>query len=77
MGQFWMVCQITTLRLIRDLWPEVSKSAMEEMVVDAFLLGCRDRETARNLKFANSVSLSAALIKFDFNSRTKVLNCVN
>ena len=42
-----------TFRLIRDSWPEVPKAALEEMAVDAFLLGCRDREAVRDLKFVD------------------------
>ena len=39
-----------TYRLIGDAWPNINSEAREEMAVDAFLLGCRDRAAVKNLR---------------------------
>ena len=66
-----------TFRLIKDSWPKVSKAALEEMAVDAFLLGCRDREAVRNLKFVDSISLSAVIKEIRFQQQNQEFYCVN
>ena len=60
-------------RLIKDSWPKVSKAALEEKAAD----GCRIREAARNLKFVDSMSLSAAIDEIRFQQQNREFYCVN